>query len=134
MKTMKYLSMMLVILAMSVCMTSCSSDDEEPSSLADQIAGDYVGTLKPVGYTDEPARSYVTLTRKANDVVSFECSCETFDLDLPSVNLKITDQSGVKYLTSESSRTITGTATGNSISITFATGNDIKWFFAGTKQ
>lgn len=28
---MKYLSMMLVVLAMSVCMVSCGSDDDEPS-------------------------------------------------------------------------------------------------------
>ncbi len=33
MKTMKYLSMMLVILAMSVCMASCGDDDnDEPST------------------------------------------------------------------------------------------------------
>lgn len=31
MRTMKYLSMMLVVLAMSVCMVSCGSDDDEPS-------------------------------------------------------------------------------------------------------
>lgn len=30
MKTMKYLSMLLIMVAMSVCMTSCGDDDDEP--------------------------------------------------------------------------------------------------------
>lgn len=34
MRTMKYLSMMLVVLAMSVCMVSCGDDDENSNILA----------------------------------------------------------------------------------------------------
>lgn len=41
MKTMKYLSMMLVILAMSVCMTSCGSDDETGPAM-DEIGNFYI--------------------------------------------------------------------------------------------
>ncbi len=135
MKMMKYVSMLLVMVAMSVSFAGCSDDDEETVlNSAQRIEGDYVGTLKPMGYTDEPARAYVTLTRRANDAVSFKCTCETFDVDPDPVILNIEERNGgVMYLTSESSYSIEGTCTQNSLSITFSLGGT-EWFFSGTKE
>lgn len=135
MKTMKYLSVMLMMLVFGVCMAGCGDDDEnEILDSASRIEGDYVGTLKPIGYTDEPARAYVTLTRRANDVVSFTCSCETFGINSNSINLTIEERNGsVMYLSSESSYAVEGTVSQKSLSITFSLGN-AEWFFSGSKD
>ena len=133
MKTLKHFAMMLVLLTMGFAFSSCSDDDEPFTDLASRVEGEYIGTLKPIGYTDEPARAYVSLVRVADDAVSFKCTCEAFDIDPDPRNLVIEERSGgVYYLTSESTYVIEGSASGNSLSITFAIG-DIEWFFSGSK-
>ena len=123
------------MLVVSISMVSCGEDDE--SAISDNgsfLEGDYVGTLKPMGYTDAPARAYVTLTRRAKDVVSFACSCETFDVNTNPVNLTIEERgNGLMYLTSESSYSVEGTSNNGSLTITFSMGND-EWFFSGMKD
>lgn len=58
MKTMKYLSMLLIMVAMSVCMVSCGDDDDDaPTDVATVIAGDYSGTLNVM---DIPTNSLLT--------------------------------------------------------------------------
>lgn len=135
MKTLKYFSMMFIMLIMGISMVSCDKDEE--NAVGDNgslLEGDYVGTLKPMGYTDEPARAYVTLTRRAKDVVSFSCSCETFDVNTNPINLTIEDKgSGLLYLTSESTYSVQGTANNGSITISFSMG-DVEWFFSGMKD
>lgn len=75
----------------------------------------------------------MSLVRVADDAVSFKCTCEAFDIDPDPRNLVIEERSGgVYYLTSESTYVIEGSASGNSLSITFAIG-DIEWFFSGSK-
>ena len=44
MKTMKYLSMLLMMLTMSVCMLSCGDDDDESNTGDDSIVGTWVRT------------------------------------------------------------------------------------------
>lgn len=135
MKTLKYFSMMFIMLVMSISMVGCSEDDENAvNDNGSLLEGDYVGTLKPMGYSDEPARAYVTLTRRAKDVVSFTCSCETFDVNTNTVNLTIEDKgNGLMYLTSESTYSVQGTANNGSITISFSLG-DVEWFFSGMKD
>lgn len=47
MKTIKFLSMMLVMLAMSVCMAGCSNDDDDSEFVGDSasIVGSWVQTI-----------------------------------------------------------------------------------------
>lgn len=135
MKTLKYFSIMFMMLIMGISMISCDKDDE--NAVGDNgslLEGDYVGTLKPMGYSDEPARAYVTLTRRAKDAVSFTCSCETFEVNTNPVNLTIEDRgNGLMYLTSESTYSVEGTEKNGSLTITFSMG-DNEWFFSGMKD
>lgn len=60
MKTMKYLSMMLVILAMSVCMASCGDDDNESGNIL-------AGTRWAYSDVYEDGTSEVSLTFNADN-------------------------------------------------------------------
>lgn len=135
MKKLKYISMMLFLAVLCLPMVSCSSSDDEPEAdIATRIAGNYVGTVKPVGYSDEPARAYATLTRKAQDAVSFEISCEEFDIEYSPVNLIINEKAdGSAYLTSESNYAIDATVSGDALSASFKYGG-YTFYFSGKKN
>ncbi len=127
----------IVLLAMLACMAiiSCEKTEkplDEPFSTA-SIAGNYVGTLSALGYSDEPQRAYVTLTRKSSDVVSFEVSCENFDIETDSYNLIVTESSGVITLNSESGYTISGSISNDILSVTFQMDYDT-FLFTGKKD
>ena len=74
------------------------------------VSGSYVGTLKPIGYSDSPARAYVTLTRLSSDAVRLSSLiCEEFGMDVNPVNLKVRKGSDGSYtLTSETNKSIQG--------------------------
>lgn len=131
---MKYLSMVLLTLVVSVCMVSCGNDDEPDYSSTEAISGNYVGTIKAIGYIDDPARAYVTLTRKANDAISFECTCETFDINTDPIMLHTEKKDdGSIYLTSESQYAIEGSIKSDLLTITFSMG-ETTFFFSGSKD
>lgn len=95
MKTMKYLSMLLVMVVTSVCMVSCGDDDDIPTDIATTIAGDYSGKLSVIGYTEQ-FTAYATLTRKSDNAISVVVDCDEIDLHLKSVILDIM-QNGNSY-------------------------------------
>ena len=102
MKTMKYLSMLLVMVVTSVCMVSCGDDDDIPTDIATTIAGDYSGKLSVIGYTEH--------------------------LHLKSVILDIM-QNGNSYELSSSSKAVNGTVIDQNINLTFATGSNTYTFY-----
>lgn len=74
MKTIKFLSMMLVMLAMSVCMAGCSNDDDDSEFVGDSasIVGSWVQTNE--------YDTLITLYFKADKtgVINYTYSEETF--------------------------------------------------------
>ena len=92
MKTLKHFAMMLVLVTMGFAFFFFFDDDEPFTDLASRVEGEYIGTLKPIGYTDEPARAYVSLVRVADDAVSFKCTCEAFDINPDPRNLVIEER------------------------------------------
>ncbi|RHL04575.1 hypothetical protein DW036_20900 [Bacteroides sp. AF39-11AC] len=128
MKTMKYLSMLLIMVAMSVCMVSCGDDDDDaPTDVATVIAGDYSGTLNVMGYTDQ-FTAYITLTRKSDTAVSLVVDCDEIDMHLNSVILDIT-QSNNSYKLASSSKAVNGTVIGKNLNITFSVGSKTYTFY-----
>lgn len=100
-----------------------------------EVAGSYVGKLKPIGYSDSPARAYVTLQRLSSDAVRMTSFvCETFGLDMNPVNLRVTRDTKGKYtLESETNKVIQGTYYKGELNLTFA--NSLATFsFSGSKE
>lgn len=102
----------------------------------DDIEGNYVGTLKPVGYIEAPAPCYVTITKLASNTYRLtSLICESFDINMTSgYNLVSTKQSdGRSSLTSETSYAIEGNYYQNTLTLNFAFGN-VSFFFSGSKN
>ncbi|MBR0274007.1 MAG: hypothetical protein IJQ59_07970 [Bacteroidaceae bacterium] len=153
MKKEKFLKSVLLLMmasALSTGFLSCSKDDDDDNlpknsssqttdtpvvATVDQVSGSYTGTLKPIGYNDDPARCYVTLTRLSNDAVRLEkLICEEFGLDMNPVNLILVVQSdGSVTLKSETTKSIEGTYYQGKLTLTFS--NSIATFyFSGSKN
>lgn len=126
-----------VVAIICTCMAFISCEKEEQTKTEDfsthAIAGNYVGTLSALGYADEPQRAYVTLTRRSSDVVSFEISCENFDINPDPVNLIVSDKKGVVTLVSESAYSISGSISNGILNVTFIIGSDT-FVFSGKKD
>lgn len=102
---------------------------------ATEVSASYTGTLKPMGYSDEPARCYVTITRLSNDAVRLSSLiCEEFGLDMNAVNLTVKEQSdGRITLQSETSKSVEGTYYQGQLTLSFS--NSIATFyFSGVKN
>ena len=127
---MKFFKIFATIAVVALGLFSCSKSDELTTS---SISGNYVGTLKVLGYSDEPERAYATLTRMSGDVVSFKISCEAYKLDLDPVNLVVEKKNGVVTLTSESTYAIEGSITADVLTVTFSTSN-YTYMFSGKKD
>lgn len=106
------------------------------SVVDNQLEGSYVGTLKPMGYTDSPAPCYVTITKLAATTYRLSSLiCEQFDINLNSgYNLVATTKSdGRIYLNSETSYSIEGSYYQGNLTISFSIGVDT-FFFTGVKN
>lgn len=102
---------------------------------ATEVSASYTGTLKPMGYADEPARCYVTITRLSNDAVRLSnLICEEFGLDMNAVNLTVKEQTdGRITLQSETSKSVEGTYYQGQLTLSFS--NSIATFyFSGVKN
>lgn len=131
----KYLfSTLLLMMTLCLGFTGCS-DDDAPMTNADLLAGNYSGTLKPIGYTDAPASCYVTIEKLSDNTVRISrLICEEFGLNMSAVNMvtKINSNGSIS-LESETNYSIEGTFLGNQLNLEFVSGN-ITWKFVGTKQ
>lgn len=102
---------------------------------ADEVSASYTGTLKPMGYSDDPARCYVTLSKLSNDAIRLErLICEQFNLDMNPVNLTIKEESdGRITLRSETSKAVEGSYFQGQLTLSFS--NSLATFyFSGTKN
>ena len=105
------------------------------SSSTMDVSGSYVGTLKPIGYSDSPARAYVTLTKLSSDAVRLSSLiCEEFGMDMNPVNLKVRMGSDGAYtLTSETNKSIQGTYYDGQLTLTFSNAL-ASFYFSGYKD
>lgn len=99
------------------------------------LSGSYVGTLKPIGYSDSPARAYLTLTRLSSDAVRLSSLiCEEFGMDMNPVNLKVRKDSDGSYtITSETNKSIQGTYYAGQLTLTFSNAF-ASFYFTGYKD
>ena len=99
------------------------------------LIGSYTGTLKPMGYSDEPARCYVTITQLSNDAVRISSLiCEEFGIDANPVNMLTTINSdGSISLRSETSYAIEGSFYLGQLTLSF-TNSVATFYFTGTKN
>lgn len=102
---------------------------------ATEVSASYTGTLKPMGFSDEPARCYVTITRLSNDAVRLSSLiCEEFGLDMNAVNLTVKEQSdGRISLQSETSKSVEGTYYQGQLTLSFSTAI-ATFYFSGAKN
>lgn len=102
---------------------------------ATEVSASYTGTLKPMGYSDDPARCYVTITRLSNDAVRLSSLiCEEFGLDMNAINLTVTEQSdGRISLQSETSKSVEGTYYQGQLTLSFST-SIATFYFSGVKN
>lgn len=105
------------------------------SDPATEVSSSYTGTLKPMGYSDEPAKCYITITRLSNDAVRLtSLICEEFGLDMNAVNLTVKEQSdGRITLQSETSKSVEGSYYQGQLTLSFTT-SIATFYFAGTKN
>lgn len=102
---------------------------------ADEVSASYTGTLKPMGYIDEPARCYITLSKLSSDAVRLErLICEEFELDLNPVNLSVKEESdGRITLRSETTKSVEGSYFQGQLTLSF-TNALATFYFSGTKN
>ncbi|MCC8170342.1 MAG: hypothetical protein LIP00_00875 [Parabacteroides sp.] len=131
MKTMKYLTLLLAVVAMGISLGSCGDDDDDKTAdMATTIAGDYSGKLQVVGYT-EMHQAYVTLTRRSETAVSLVMDCDEINFHSSPVILDITKNSS-SYSLNSTSKAVNGSVVNGNLSIAFASNNDTYTFY-GTK-
>jgi len=109
--------------------------DGGPLPSADEVSGSYTGSLKPMGYSDDPARCYVTLSKLSSDAVRLEkLICEEFGLDMNPVNLIVKEEGdGRITLRSETSKAVEGSYYQGQLTLSFS--NSLATFyFSGTKN
>lgn len=130
MKTMKYLSMMLMTLVMSVCMVSCGDDDDNSDAdLSGQVAGVYTGKLT-VDNTVIKDAYVVTVTKISSTVV--KVSADFYNEG--SENYNVVNSNGQYLFTSDSSSGINITVTGKSMTASFLNQNNNMTVFNGKKD
>lgn len=121
----------MIALLSGLMFTTCGDDNNGPSDTAASIEGIYSGTIKPLGYTDEPERAYVTLKRMASDAVAVKC--DQFDIDTQEIVMRVNNGNGVYELTPEHSQvSISGNVRKGLLTLTFGMGST-QWFFQGSK-
>lgn len=105
-------------------------------TIDDTVEGNYVGTLKPMGYVDTPAPCYVSVTKLSNSTYRLtSLICETFSINLNSgYNLVAQSSSdGRVSLTSETTYSIEGSYFQGTLTLSFSIGSD-NFFFSGVKN
>lgn len=117
---MRNLKLIVAIVVMALGFSGCAKDPDYPTTAS--ISGEYVGTVKVIGYSNPPERAYATLSRMSSDVVSFTLSCEAYGLDFNPVNLVVEEKSGVYTLTTESTKSIEGSIANDVLTVTFEAG------------
>lgn len=127
---MKYLSMILAMLTMSVFMVSCGNDDDDESKddLSNAVAGVYSGKLT-VNSTVTADAYIVTISKISSTIVSIEA-----DFLSSKTNFNVEKESGQYSLTSKTVSGITISVTGKTISISFLNKAGTMTTYIGTRD
>lgn len=128
---MRNLKLIVAIVVMALGFSGCDPDPDYPTTAS--ISGEYVGTVKLIGYTNPPERAHATLSWMSSDVVLFSLSCEAYKLNLSPVNLVFEEKSGIYTLTPESIKNIEGSITNGVLTVTFGAGG-YTYMFRGKMQ
>ena len=102
----------------------------------DDPTGSYVGTLKPMGYSNEPAPCYITITKLSSSTYRLtSLICEEFGINInEGYNLVATKQSdGRITLKSETSYSIEASYFQGNLTLSFGMSSDT-FFFTGIKN
>lgn len=126
---MKYFSLLLAMVAMSMCMVSCGDDDSAASDYAAQVAGVYTGQLTTNGTVVEDA--YVVNVAKISSTV-VQVSANFFSTG--SENYNVSYVNGQYEFTSESSVNITIRVNGKTMNISYLTNGGYIMNFTGTRD
>lgn len=129
MKVMKFLAMLLAVVSMSICMASCSDDDDAASDYASQVSGVYTGQLITNGTVVEDA--YVVYVTKISSTV-VQVSADFFSNG--SENYNVSYENGQYEFTSESSVNITIRVNGKTMNISYLTNGGYIMNFTGTRD
>ena len=130
MKAMKYVSMLLIMLTMSISMISCGSDNDDPTNdYASAIAGVYTGKLTVNNTVIEDA--YVVRVDKISSTVV--CVSANF-YPHGSENYNVSYENGQYMFESESSVNITITVTGKAMNVSFLNGAGNITTFNGSRD
>ena len=132
MKTLRYLSMVLVLIVTSIAFTSCSNDDnDEPSSAdyASEVSGVYSGQLSTNGYILEDA--YLVYINK---ITSSTVQLTADFLNDPYINCNVTYANGQYQLTNASVSNMSIIVTGRNLTINFLNDAGSITTFNGTRD
>lgn len=130
MKTMKYLSMLLMLLVFSIGMVSCSNDDNEPTGdYASEVAGIYTGKLSVNNTVIEDA--YVVRVDKISSKV-VRVNAEFYQDGYENYNVSYVN--GQYVFESETSVNITISVIGKAMNLSYlSVGGNINTF-RGTRD
>lgn len=128
MKTMKYLCMLLILVATSVGLASCGDDDENEKDWTTAISGDYSGKLQVVGYTNI-YQGYVTLTRRSESAVAFTVDCDEINFHLTTPTILDIAPGDNSYTLTSTSKAVSGSVVNGNLNITFASGSRTYTFY-----
>ena len=130
MKAIKFLSVVLFLVATSVCVSSCSKDDEEDVvDYAEAVSGVYTGKLTVNNQVIQDAY-VVSVSKVASKVVTV--SAAFFDEGSENYNV---EQQGDQYLfTSESSVNINISVSGKTLTINFLNNDFSMTTFVGVRD
>lgn len=140
-KMKKLLSIFAIISIFSLTLfstTACSSDDDSTpatsSSLADELVGTFVGTVRPIGYSDDPETAYVTFTKMSSTAVKIKIMSSAWDMDLNEIVMTISKDSNgaLKIEPEKSTKDCSGTYKNGTLTVTFGWSN-ANWLFTGEK-
>lgn len=129
MKTMKYLSMILMALTMSVYMVGCGDDDESDTDYASQVVGVYTGKLT-VDNTVIKDAYVVNIDKISSTVVKVSAAFYSNG----SENYNVTNSNGQFLFTSDSSSDINISVTGKSMTVSFLNQNQKMTVFNGKRD
>ena len=130
MKAMKYVSMLLIMLTMSISMISCGSDDDDPTNdYASAVAGVYTGKLT---INNNVVKDVYTVRV---DKISSTAVCVSAEFySEGSENYNISYVNGQYMFKSESSVNITITVTGKVMNISYLGGNGYLYTYNGSRD
>lgn len=128
MKTMKYLCMLLILVATSVGLASCGDDDENEKDWTTAISGDYSGKLQVLGYTNI-YQGYVTLARRWESAVAFTVDCDEINLHLITPTILDIAPDDNSYTLTSTSKAVSGSVVNGNLNITFASGSRTYTFY-----